>query len=261
MTLRNLHWLTAGLLAAAAVIASSARSQAGIQILIQEVNSSGTPVGTAQYFTTAGVSGLSTTHFDGVGVNVTTSSGTVSILNTMTSTVTAQPGGAFDPAFGLRVWVTDDGFLTPTFPVPVSGILRNSNSQSASVFGGSNIVTNNSLALNSPAAMPPANTGIGGPTPDATSIVSVPGDSAASPTTTAVVSVLPAAFAIQQTITIRATPLPGQSIDSQSTLGGSATSNVLVNVLTPGVPAPGGLALALIGLPILGFRRLRRKKN
>ena len=66
------------------------------------------------------------------------------------------------------------------------------------------------------------------------------------------------AFAIEQTTTIRATPTGPNGIDPQSTLGGSA-STVVISSAPDIVPAPGGLVLALIGLPILGARRLRKK--
>jgi hypothetical protein len=53
---------------------------------------------------------------------------------------------------------------------------------------------------------------------------------------------------VQQVLTVTVDPT------SASTFGGSGGANV-----SP-VPAPGGLALALIGLPLIGLRRALRKR-
>ena len=76
-----------------------------------------------------------------------------------------------------------------------------------------------------------------------------------SPTTSMGVPVVPGAFAIQQTITVTANVTTG--IQSGSTFGGSASSTVFTSAAP--VPAPAGLVLALVGLPILGYRRIFRK--
>ena len=61
-------------------------------------------------------------------------------------------------------------------------------------------------------------------------------------------------YGIQQTILVSFSGTPTQNGTFGATGGASVTSN------TPAVvPAPGGLALALIALPLLGLRRTLRK--
>jgi hypothetical protein len=72
------------------------------------------------------------------------------------------------------------------------------------------------------------------------------------------VSNLPSPFTITQTLMINVTP--------PATGAGSFTSGISTvvntNSVPSAVPAPGGLALALVGLPLFGLRRvLRRKAN
>ena len=135
----------------------------------------------------------------------------------------------------------------------------NNASASSGVAGGTNALTNNSQLLNLPVSVPttnpPSDSLLGPATGNATDIRP---SGLPSPQTTANIAALPGAFAIQQTITIRATPTGPNGIDPQSTLGGSA-STVVLSSPVPGVPAPGGLVLALIGLPLLGVRRRRKK--
>jgi hypothetical protein len=257
MMLQKLRWLTAGLLAAAALLASPARSQAGIQILIQELDSGGNAVGASQYFTGVLVPSTGTTSFTNISITVTTTSGVSAAVNSLTTTVNMKPSATFDPTHSLRVWVTDDGFLNSNLGGTAS--VFNNASASSGIAGGQNALTNNSQLLSLPVGVPttnpPSDTVLGPPTGDATDIRP---SGLPSPQTVANVASLPGAFAIQQTITIRATPTGPGGIDPQSTLGGSA-STVVLSGPPPGVPAPGGLVLALIGLPILGARRLRKK--
>lgn len=260
MLLRKMRWLTAALLAAAALVASPARSQAGIQILIQETDTTGTiNYGAAQYFGGPSVLGAATSSFASISITVNTSSGVASAINSLTTTVNTKPSAAFDPTRVLRVWVTDDGFLN-TF-AGSTALVENNAAASAAVAGGTNTLTNISELLGGALTQPPTGplTGSSLGSPTAIAADTRPGGGI-SPTTTSNIASLPGAFAIQQTITVRATPTSSNGIDPQSTLGGSASTLVLTDA--PVVPAPAGIVLALIGLPILGARRiLRRAKD
>lgn len=258
MMLRKLRWLTAGLLAAAALLASPAKSQAGIQILIQEMDSGGNAVGASQYFTGSLVPSTGTLSFQNISITVTTTSGVSAAVNSLTTTVNMKPSATFDPTHSLRVWVTDDGFLNSN--VGGTATVFNNASASSGIAGGTNALTNNTqlltLPVDVPTTNPPSDTLLGASTGDATDIRP---SGLPSPQTTSAIAALPGSFAMQQTITIRATPTTG--IDPQSTLGGSASSVVISNPRPPEVPAPAGIVLALIGLPLIGARRLLRKKD
>jgi hypothetical protein len=77
------------------------------------------------------------------------------------------------------------------------------------------------------------------------------------PETSLDVSNLPPSYAIQQTITIQITRT-GQ-LATGATFGGSG--GVSIDPMTNAVPAPGGLVLAVIALPLIGLRRALRKRG
>lgn len=83
--------------------------------------------------------------------------------------------------------------------------------------------------------------------------VTTPQSGSQSNITNGNVSDLPSPFTITQTLLINVTP-PGSG-------AGSFTSGIstVVNTNAVPVPAPGGLLLALAGLPLIGMRRLLRR--
>jgi len=170
MVLRHVRLSTAALLALVALAVAPARSRADTQILIQELDSSGSVIQTLPVFT--GTSAItSTTHFSVVGVNVTPSM----LIGSMTTNVGAQTAVNMSGSsyFQLQVTVTSDGFTVPTS----SGRLDVSNSAGASTAlgGGENIITNQTQLFSGTLAT--ALTPLGPKTAVATDILPVPGSS------------------------------------------------------------------------------------
>lgn len=260
MVLSTLRRLTACVAAVVAIALAPSVSRADTQILVQEVDAGGNVIaGSTQIFaSTTSVVGLSLSNFTNVSINANPNSGAISSL---TTTVNATPiSSGFNPGIGLRVVVTSDGFSTPN--VGGTAVVTNNASASSAIGGGQNMLTSDTQLLTNPLS-PSASSGTslasGTPLGAATGATSdVRPGGGVSPQTTSNITDFPATFAIQQTVTARAINVGAGGVSSGSTLGGSASSLV---VTTAAVPAPGGLALALIGLPLLGLRRALRKNK
>lgn len=240
--LRHVRVLIAGL----AVCLVPSWSRADTQILVQEVDSHGNVIaGTTQIF--AHSTNITTTtlpNFSTVTITANPSSGAVSSLTTNVNATPTSTG--FDSSIGLQVIVTSTGFTTPN----AGGLANVTNNASASsaIAGGQNMLTSNTQLLNDPSG-----TTLGSATGAASDIRPSGG---ISPTTSTAIANFPGTFAIQQTITENVINVSSGGIASGSTLGGSASSLVA----TQPVPAPGGLALALVGLPLIGLRRWLKKQ-
>jgi len=248
MILRKLRWLAAVALA----LAAPAVSHAGIQILVQE---SGGP----QMIFTGSVSNYSTANFTDININPNQNSGAISSL---TTGVVATPVTNFNPNATLTIIVTADGFTIPPANINGPATVENNAAASSGIGGGSNVLSNTTQLLNEPlspgtgqTAAQAAGTALGSATATATD--TRPGGGV-SPTTTSNISGMPNAFAIQQTITLRAEVTGPNGIDTGSTLGGSASS--LVRTSPAPVPAPPAILLALAAIPALGLRRVLAKK-
>lgn len=258
MVLRTLRRFTACVAAVAAMAFLPSVSRADTQILVEEIDASGAGIaGTRQIFGgTTSVVGLSLTNFTNVSINANPNSGAISSL---TTTVNATPiSSGFNPAIGLRVVVTSDGFSTPN--VGGTATVTNNASASSAIGGGQNQLTSNTQLLNNPLSPAAASTdpATGAALSALTGVATdVRPNGGVSQETTASVTDFPATFAIQQTITARAINVGPGGVQSGSTLGGSASSTVV----TTAVPAPAGAVLALIGLPLLGLRRALRKNK
>jgi len=248
MILRKLRWLAAVALA----LAAPAVSNAGIQILVQE---SGGPT---QIFT-GSVVNYSTANFTEINIGTTPNSGAISSL---TTTVRATPVDGFNPAAELTITVISDDFTVPSAFENGPATVFNNAAASSGIGGGSNVLSNTTQLFALPlspgtgqTAAQATGTALGSATATATD--TRPGGGV-SPTTTSNISGMPGAFAIQQTITVRADVTDPNGISTGSTLGGSASSLV---VTTPApVPAPPALLLALAAVPALGLRRVLAKK-
>lgn len=240
MVLRNLRWMTAGLVALAAIGFAPARSSAEVTILVEELDSSGGTV--ASQLTTLGGSGVTTftgSHFTGL-VTVSTNSGSASSVASLTPAFSGQLTSAFDVTAGhtLKITVTDNNFV----PNGLEGTLKAQTSGSTGFAEGTLDVEGSTMifdpsAPGTPLVGPLSQTATGGMLQENT--VGVAG--------------LTNPFAIQQSLEVS---FRG-NVTPNGTFG--ATGGASVTSSNNAVPAPGGLALALIGLPLIGLRRALRK--
>jgi hypothetical protein len=257
MVLRNLRWLSAGVLAAAAMLAAPSRSAAETLVLIQELDASNNVVaGTSATFNLATLPTSSNPYspvggsFAGISVSVTSTSGVLSDVNSLTTQVAAKPSGSFDSGHQLQVVVTDDGFLNSN--AGGSATVDNNAGASSGISGGVNNISGTTAVLSGTLAT--TLTGLG--TTAAANDVR-PGSSSTNDSTTSIVN-LPGQYAITQTITVRAVENSPGSISANSTFGG--TLSTTMTTAPAAVPAPAGLVLALAAVPVLGLRRLLRRK-
>lgn len=237
MLLRNLRWMAACLVALATIGLAPARSNAEITILVEELNASGTSI--LSQTTPLGGSGAAV--FNGSFFSGLVTLSTNSAFASPTASLTPSFSGLLTPAFDvtqdhkLRITVTDTNFI----PKGPNGTLKVETQGTTGFASGSlSIVEDTRLynpATNGNVALMPNLI-----SPDGTKVVSsVDVQSLVSP------------FAIQQTITVSF----NGAIPANATFGASGGSSVSSSP----VPAPGGLALALVGLPLIGLRRALRK--
>lgn len=272
MFLRHLRASLAGFAAVAAVCAGPAAAKADVQILIEELNGSGTVI--ASQFSTFANPGTGTvfspvftgSYFTGQ-VNVTSNSNTTSSVASLTPAFSGRLTSAFDVSqdHKLRVTVTDDAF-TPLGP---TGTLRVQTSGSNGFASGTESVAsetriyNPGAANSSPINPPPAP----GQVPASSNTLLADGQTIAGPislftpdgtlvTGQSGVTGLSSPFAIQQTILVSFSGTIPQEPTFGATGGASVTSNPAA-----AVPAPGGLALALAALPLIGLRRTLRRRS
>ena len=258
MILRQVRWLAASLAAVAAVCLAPARSEAGIQVLVEELNASSVVVGTPAYFTGT-PSGLFSQPFTYSGSQFSILSGgaiTNSALGTTPASLSSNFGiGVLvaNPTNSLRITVTDDGY---TAGASMPAQLRNTASVSIATDAAAQ-VTSFSRVLLDPLTVPTSSTTavasgtqVGSVTPPATDVR--PDTLGVSPVTTSIIDPLPGKYALQQVILI-SIPV-GVNTPANTSFSGTA------GVTATPVPAPGGLALALVGLPLLGLRRVFRKR-
>lgn len=259
MLLSKFGRLSAGLLAAAAVLAAPSPAHAGISVLVEEVDAGGNvvPGGSQAAFTSPNLTGtfvinaLPTPSFTSISVTVNRSTGLASNLNTMTTTVNVRPNGVLTGEHFLRVIVTDDGFLNSN--VGGVGTLTDDAGVSAGISGGTN--TTQVVTQLKTGTLPGPLSNLGTATAGSSSSTGGAPE-VNSPAVT--IPEMPGPFGVEQTIFViaRADPTT-EGIAINSTLGGTLSSIIE----TQAVPAPAGVALALIGLPALGLRRYLRKRQ
>ncbi|MCI0700832.1 MAG: hypothetical protein L0241_07100 [Planctomycetia bacterium] len=264
MFLRQLRWVAACVAAVVVACLAPAESKADIQILVQELDTGdnvvgsgsfavGSPSGTNTFFQNFNYS-TSGGHF-----TLTGSSATNSHLNVPNGSLSTSFTAGFTNDFNalqghsLRITVTDDGYTGVGQPA----ILVNSAGAAVGFSGGTLQVDSFSRIFDptDPSAIPASSTTalangptIGSQTPTATD--TLPAGDPNLRITSSNVSGLPSSYAIQQVISISVTQTG--TIDPNSTFTGSAGARV------NSVPAPSALALALIGLPLIGLRRALR---
>lgn len=273
MVLRHLRWPVACLAAVVALCSSPGRSSAEVQILVQElsgttvVGSSNFSVGTpdsgffSQSFSYTSPSG----YFTVTGGQTTTNS-LSAIAPSLSTSFNVGVTNNFVSADNhtLRITVTDDRFtgggagtLNNGVAIPLG--LTDANlgatafarvydpNQSPPVTQASS-TTARAGYLTSNTAVEGTNLAVTGTAADER-----PRTDPDESNTTVNVSGLPSPFAIQQVINVAVT-------GPDSIKGKTFTVNASANIDPSAVPAPGGLALALIGLPLVGLRRVLRKR-
>jgi hypothetical protein len=228
--------LVAALVVSAGVLAAPSRSQADttIQVVEGTISVSGgttnfTPTGTPQTVDIGvlsppggSISPIHTTDFTifgTVGLNVVGNSISLSSALNLSTTATGTQG--------LEIIITDPDLTQTNAGSPATF----TNDASGTFAGGAIAVA--------------GATTIAG--------VTTPQSGSQSNITSGNVSNLPSPFTITQTLLINVTP-PASG-------AGSFTSGIstVVNTNAVPVPAPGGLVLALVGLPLIGLRRIFRR--
>lgn len=239
MILRKVRRLAACLAALAVIGLAPARSSADVTILVQELDSGGNVVA-SNSGTFAGSSALSFNgqYFTGFAL-VSTNSGTTSPVASLTPSFNGQLTSAFDVSENhtLKITVTDNGFV-PNGPV---GNLTVEVSGSNGFATGTGAVEADTRLFD-----PVTNTTIAS-RPDLFS----PDGTKATDENIAV-NGLTNPYAIQQVLTL--------SFSGNIPANGTFAATGGADLSSQPVPAPGGLALALIGLPLLGLRRVLRKR-
>lgn len=250
--------LVTGVLAVAALGVSAGTSRADISILVQEIDSGGGVVQSLGLFNNVGNSlntgGTATNSFE-IG-NISSFLSSNGTFGSLTTTFNLAIGQEYIQAdgHGLKFTITATG-VQNNFPGN-PGTFSNNAGASSAIAGTGGL--NNIAGVNHVAST----TTVEGVTTDP-SIDSRGDGSVGFPpagTTLGNVANLPNPYAIIQTIIVRAIPVNDHAVIATSaTFGGSASSTVTAN--SAAVPAPPALALALIALPILGARRLLRRKT
>jgi hypothetical protein len=241
MLLRHTRWLVAGIAAVAGICLAPARSYADVTILVQELDAGGNPIsGTSQTFGAAGGNYTNGQFFSG-SVGLTTNS---SSTPTSVASMTPVFNGILNPTFDvgqdhkLRITATDTSFkpngLTGNLQVKVSG--------SNGLATGTESLVEDTFIYN-----PLTNS----PIDNIKNNISPNGD--LKIVTKDISGLTNPTYAIQQTLTISFSGTIPANATFGATGGASVTSN-------SAVPAPGGLALALVGLPLIGLRRAIRKR-
>jgi hypothetical protein len=257
MFARPLRWLVAGLAALATIGLAPSRSEAGIQVLVEELDASSNVVGTPTYFTGT-PTGLFAQPFTYSGTQLSILSGSA-ITNSAIGSIPASLSANFgvgvlvdNPTNTLRITVTDDGY---TAGAGLPAQLRNTASVSIATDAAAQVDSFSRL-LNTPLTVPTSSTTqvangtqVGDATPVATDVR--PDTLGVSPVTTSIIDPLPSQYAMQQVIKI--------SIPDGVNTPANTSFNGTAGVTATPIPAPPALALALIALPLLGLRRAFRK--
>jgi hypothetical protein len=252
MFLRNVRWVSAALLAAAAMLAAPGTARADIVVLIEEIDAGGNAIaGTSQTFSGSFVSGYSTTNFTQIQVGVSSNSQFSTPTASISTGFSYLNSTAVSPessGIGLRI-VVSDTFARPigSEPSTVNTTVGASNGSTGLV--GLNTISNQTTVLDS------GNAVIG--TTAAATVVS-PSGTASGPQST-LISSLPSQFQIQQEIILRVTSDGNNTVPAGQTYGGTAASST--QPLNNPVPAPAGVVLALTGLPLIGLFPLIRRRR
>jgi len=254
MLLRNIRLLAASVFAAAAIVATPSRSDAAIEVLIQEIGPGGT---TTLLSTTAAPGG-----------QVTTSSASFSTINLQFGNVVNNFAASFSTSYTittannldisaapqLAITVKDTGPSGNGIPALAGSLADLGNSVSvtngiltSSGFGTHTLSSTTSL-LDFDTQTTQASTG-----PDAASATNV---GSGNGSTVTGISNLSEAYIIQQMFNVN---LSGTGTASASTFTGGVSSTLVVSQAA--IPAPPAILLAAMALPAFGLRRVLRRKT
>jgi hypothetical protein len=229
--------------------------------VVNEVDSSGNFVSSVgSYNSLAGqnsftVSGVNSGVFDIASLSSTlTGNGTAGGL-TSAFTLTIDPNYNQVAGGGLQFVITGTGAANSFAGQPATFI--NQASATSGLYG---TIGGTSVNIAGIAEVQSTTTVLGSSSP--VSIADSQGSASNGPITNGNVANLPNPYSIIQTITVFALPVSGSDvlISSGAPFQGGASSTVTANSAPAAVPAPGGLVLALIALPLLGLRRNLRRK-
>jgi hypothetical protein len=242
---------TAAVIAAlSGILAAPARSQADITILVQEVDGSGNAIGLSQTFGPSSASlntgSTSTTSFSisNIGTSLGTGSNAASITSNLNLGFTSN--FASNSSDGLEIVITASN-LTNTAPSAPSTFTNQAGASNGIIDANGSVSVSSTTTISSTSG----------------NVVTSPSLATAGasgnvegPTTNGNVASLPSSYSIIQTIFVYVQPTG--TINTASTFGGTISTDVNTDAVP--APAPGGLALALIGLPIIGLRRAFGRK-
>jgi hypothetical protein len=248
MFLSKLRWLTAGVMALAAFFAAPSRSQADISIQVQEVDASGNPIGSAQTFGPTTASSLNTSSTSTLSFSISNISASLG-TGTNAASITTNLNLGFTSNFAAN---STDGLEIIVSATNISNTSPGTPASFTNQAGASNGIIDNSgsVSVSSTSTINGVTTG--------PSLATAGGSgNVAGPTMNGNTANLPNPYSIIQTITVFVQPTG--TINTASTFGGTVSTDVNSNAVP--VPAPGGLALALIGLPLMGLRRVLRRKT
>lgn len=239
MILRQLRWVAAGLAVVAAVCASPALAKADVVYLIEELDKDGFVVASSGPGSNPAFTGQ---YFSG-SANASSNSNTTSAIASFTPGFKGQLTTNFKVADNrkLRITATDNAFnpsgTSGKLSVEVSGSggLRN---------GGLSIVENTRL-------FDPAT---GATIASRPNLFSSTGDRVTDQDIA--VTGLTTPYGIEQVLLLSFSGNPGQN----ATFGANGGADLSYDTPPQAVPAPAGLVLALIGLPLIGLRRTLRKR-
>jgi hypothetical protein len=257
MFLNRVRWISACLLAAAALLTTPAQSRADITILIEEIDSGGNYIGGMTTPVTGSfVNGFSTPNFTQIQVVVSSNSlisTPTASISTSLSYININPVSAESSGYGLRITVTDS-FDRPPGGNPATVNTTVGASTGSTGLVGLNTVTNQTTVLDT-------SSNTLGTTATASAVS--PSGATSGPQSTTIPALPPTGteFQIKQTIIARVTSDGNTPVAAGQAYGGTAASSTQPLNPPDVVPAPAGLVLALTGLPVLGlYRAIRRKK-
>jgi hypothetical protein len=250
MNMIKIRWLIVSALALGAIFVGPSRSQADITIQIQELNSGGTVVSSLPTIdlgpTSAGSYPIPTNSTLSYTVSGTVTLGVSSNAASLTTTLNLGFTQGFVAGDTLQIFVNAAGI--PNSTPDNSAPFTNSAGASNGLIGGGSVTVASTSTIQGVVTDPSSETITISPSGSSSTM--------GGSITNGNVSDLPNPYSVLQTISVAVNP---SSVNTASTFGGTVSTDVMTNAAA--VPAPGGLALALIGIPFVGLLKRRMSKG